>query len=200
MNLSKNVILIDNFDSFTHNLLHLLQTVRPQYSFTIYRNHDIELLNQTPDALIVGPGPMTPAETGLLKLYFEQTVVKKQIPTLGVCLGMQFLGWYFGISVTRSTLPAHGTATNIEHAESDIFQNIPTPTQGARYNSLEIQVEELNRQVILTGLAFAPENNAVMALRHCSSPWVGVQFHPESFLTSHGHLLIENFFEKYVEI
>ena len=124
MNQSKNVILIDNFDSFTHNLLHLLQTVRPQYSFTIYRNHDNELLNQTPDALIVGPGPMTPAETGLLKLYFEQTVVKKQIPTLGVCLGMQFLGWYFGIGVTRSTLPAHGTATDIEHAESDIFQNI----------------------------------------------------------------------------
>lgn len=200
MTQSKTIILLDNFDSFTHNLLHLLQKVRPHYHIQLYRNNDAKLMHQLPDALIIGPGPMTPSETGLLKSYFDETITKKHIPVLGVCLGMQFLGWYFNIQVTRSTMPAHGMAADIKHASNDIFEGIPMPMKGARYNSLEIQSSNLECQNILKTLAVTSENNAVMALRHHSQPWVGVQFHPESFLTEHGNILIDNFFKLYVEI
>lgn len=198
--MSKNIILLDNFDSFTHNLLHLLQMVRPNLHIQILRNNNPSLLNQTPDAFIVGPGPMTPAKTGLLETYFTNTISKKQIPVLGICLGMQFLGWYFNIPVTRSSMPAHGTATAIAHNQTDIFKNIPLQMKGARYNSLEIQESQVNNHKEFTILATATENNAIMAMRHRTMPWVGVQFHPESFLTNYGIKVIDNFFTQYVEI
>ena len=198
--MTKQVILFDNYDSFTYNLLHLLKTVRPGYRFDVFRNRDRTIIQEIPDALVVGPGPMTPAETGLLQQYFELVVEKKQIPVFGVCLGMQFLAWREGIKVTRSTLPAHGAATIVKHQQNDIFKGVSSHFEGARYNSLEIQSHVVLGAKKHDLLAVAPENNAVMALRHKYKPWVGVQFHPESFLTTQGALVIDNFFKQYVEV
>ncbi|MFO7864037.1 MAG: aminodeoxychorismate/anthranilate synthase component II [Salinivirgaceae bacterium] len=198
--MTKTILLLDNYDSFTHNLLHLLQQVRPQYNYTTLRNSDTQLKSILPDALIIGPGPMTPAETGLLNNYFQNTIKPKNIPTLGVCLGMQFLGYEAGLTVTKSTMPAHGAAIEIEHNATDIFTGMPTPTIGARYNSLEINAKTVAANHPLKVLATARENGAIMALRHKERPHVGVQFHPESFLTKNGYQIIDNFFQYYVEI
>ncbi|WP_462281239.1 anthranilate synthase component II [Salinivirga cyanobacteriivorans] len=198
--MTKQVILFDNYDSFTYNLLHLLKTVRPGYRFDVFRNRDRTILQEIPHALIIGPGPMTPAETGLLQEYFERVVEKKHIPVFGVCLGMQFLAWREGVKVTRSTLPAHGAATIVKHQQNDIFKGVSPSFEGARYNSLEIQERQFLPSETFKVLAVAHENNAVMALRHKHKPWVGVQFHPESFLTTQGALVTDNFFYQYVEV
>ncbi len=174
--------------------------MRPTYDFDVFRNRDSLVLSQLPDALVVGPGPMTPAETGLLQEYFEQVIEPKNIPVLGVCLGMQFIACHEGVKVERSTMPAHGAATIVKHHQKDIFEGVNTNFQGARYNSLEIQSPQIQQSTNLELLAFAPENNAAMALKHKHQPWVGVQFHPESFLTTHGSLIIDNFFKQYVEV
>jgi anthranilate synthase/aminodeoxychorismate synthase-like glutamine amidotransferase len=198
--MTRTILLLDNYDSFTHNLLHLLQQVRPEYRYRTIRNTSTQLFSITPAALIIGPGPMTPAETGLLNNYFQNTIKPKNIPTLGVCLGMQYLGFEAGLSVTKSTLPAHGAAIEINHNTTDIFTGLPTPTIGARYNSLEIASKTIPANHSIEVLATAQENGAVMALRHKKRPHVGVQFHPESFLTTKGHQIIDNFFQYYVEI
>ncbi len=195
----KHIILFDNYDSFTHNLLHLLQRVRPQFHFTVIRNQDRNVLKMTPDAFVVGPGPMTPAETGLLGEYFDKTIEPSRIPVLGVCLGMQYLGYRENVTVKRATEPAHGAAVRVHHTKKDIFENVDENFHGARYNSLEIQCADIENHSNLQILAIEKATNAVMALRNNHFPWAGVQFHPESFLTTNGELIVNNFFNQYVE-
>lgn len=197
---TKSVIVFDNFDSFTHNLLHLLQEVRPDFKYHVFRNNDKSIFKYRPSALIIGPGPMTPSETGLLDDFFSQVIDPEYIPVLGVCLGMQYLAFRKGISITRSTLPAHGAAIKIVHSERELFNGVNSNFNGARYNSLEVQKDKIEADKELELTAFAPENNAAMAFCYKQKPWTGVQFHPESFLTSEGALIIDNFFKYYVEI
>ena len=180
--------------------MHLLKTVRPDYQFYVLRNGDKQVLSQQPDALVVGPGPMTPADTGVLQDYFEQVITSKHIPVLGVCLGMQFIAWHEGVEVDRSTSPAHGAETIVKHQQNNIFKGASPHFKGARYNSLEIQSDRVENSPELELLAYAPENNAAMALKHINHPWVGVQFHPESFLTTRGDIIVDNFFVQYVEV
>jgi anthranilate synthase component 2 len=196
----KSVIVFDNFDSFTYNLLHLLQQVRPDYTYYTIRNNDKSIFNYQPSALIVGPGPMTPSETGLLDDYFSKVIEPENIPVLGVCLGMQYLAFRKGIEITRSTMPAHGAASKIVHSERELFNGVKDSFSGARYNSLEVHKVKIEQDKDLELTAFAPENNAAMAFCYKQKPWTGVQFHPESFLTTQGELIIDNFFKQYVEI
>jgi anthranilate synthase/aminodeoxychorismate synthase-like glutamine amidotransferase len=194
------IIVFDNYDSFTHNLLHLLQQVRPDFTYRVIRNNDVSIYKIKAAALIIGPGPMTPSETGLLEEYFEKVIIPLEVPVLGVCLGMQYLAFRKGISISRSTLPAHGAATPIIHFGSELFQGAHEDFQGARYNSLEVHKDLIKADGELELTAYAPENNAAMAFHYKQNPWTGVQFHPESFLTSEGAIIIDNFFLQYVEI
>lgn len=196
--MTRNIILFDNYDSFTYNLLHLLKTVKPQYNFEIIRNSDLSIFTKKTDAVIISPGPMRPSDTGILKQYFDKVIVPNKIPVFGVCLGLQFLAWKHNIEVSKSTNPMHGDTTTIKHYNKDIFTNIPSPFKGARYNSLEVNIDKITNNCELKTLAYSTDNNSVMGLRHKTMPWVGVQYHPESFLTQFGNQLLTNFFNLYV--
>lgn len=194
------VVIFDNFDSFTHNLLHLLQQVRPKYNYVVKRNNDASVFNMKPCALIIGPGPMTPSETGVLNDYFTKVIEPHNVSVLGVCLGLQYLAYWKNLSINRSTMPAHGAAVEIAHFNEELFEGVGGKFMGARYNSLEVQKDQVENDNELKLIAYAVENNAVMAFRYKHKPWTGVQFHPESFLTSNGALIIDNYFKQYVEV
>ena len=192
------ILLFDNYDSFTYNLYNLLKMVRPSAEIAVLRNRNREVLNADFDVLVISPGPMTPADVGLLPALFEQRIIPRQIPVLGICLGLQFLTHYHQVPVERSTNPLHGSAVEIEHHAQKLFSGLPSPFKVARYNSLEVRPEKLVNSP-LHMLAVEKDKGAVMGLEHATMPWVGVQFHPESFLTEHGHVLTDNFFKYYVE-
>lgn len=192
------ILLFDNYDSFTYNLYNQLKMVRPDYEITVLRSRDKAVLVAEFDILVISPGPMTPEDVGVLPELFTNKIIPERIPVLGICLGLQFLAHYFGVQVGRSKQPLHGTAVAVEHQNQDLFQNIPSPFQVARYNSLEVQIDALSGSV-LEILAIESTTSAVMGLKHKNLPFAGVQFHPESFLTEHGNSLIDNFFRIYVE-
>ena len=173
--------------------------VRNEYGFHVIRNGDRSIFSCKPDALIIGPGPMTPADTGVLPEYFSKYVEPNNIPVFGVCLGMQYLAHREGLVVGKSTNPKHGAAEKMNHVAKDLFKNVNSDFSGARYNSLEVQQNELLKSKSLKILAKSADNNTVMSLRHVIKPWAGVQFHPESFLTTQGDVIIDNFFKQYVE-
>jgi anthranilate synthase/aminodeoxychorismate synthase-like glutamine amidotransferase len=187
------LILLDNYDSFTHNLLHLLQVAVPYAEVEVYRNSETRVLTENFDVLVAGPGPCTPQETGVLRQLFEERILPEKIPYLGVCLGMQFLAYYYGAPVDRSTMPTHGDTCTVKHSGTDMFEQIPDLINVARYNSLEVMPENL-KNTPLQCLASGTDTGAVMALKHNALPICGVQFHPESFLTQYGLQLVQNFF------
>ncbi|MDC7221386.1 MAG: aminodeoxychorismate/anthranilate synthase component II [Spirochaetales bacterium] len=193
----KKLLLLDNYDSFTHNLLHLLQMVRPDYKIVIMRNRDKNIYREKWDGIIVSPGPGTPEETGLLNDFFETVIIKEEIPYLGICLGMQFLAYFYGVTVDR-TQPYHGRTVNIEHDNKALFSDLPNPYKVMRYNSLGVKKDDLMGSP-LEVLALEEDKNDVMALKHRTLPFLGVQFHPESFLTEQADRLINNFFEAYLD-
>ncbi len=192
-----NIVVIDNYDSFTINLCNLIKTVRPEHNLKVFRNLNREIFNERIDAVVVSPGPKTPAETGILHELTNERIVPERIPYFGVCLGLQFIGHYFGCKIKKSGTPTHGNSVNISHSGVDIFENIASPFKVARYNSLEFSTQDIVHND-LEILATETGRDAVMALRHKSLPMVGVQFHPESFLTECGDLIIDNFFKQYV--
>src|SRR6056297_2548870 len=157
----KRIILFDNYDSFTHNLLHLLQKVRPDYAIEVIRNRNIEVLKMVPDALIVGPGPMTPSDTGILTTYFNQVIEPEPVPVLGVCLGLHFIGYCENVPVNRSVEAVHGAAVRIHHTNDDIFSDAEENFLGARYNSLEIQCVDIEKNAKLKILARETSTNSV---------------------------------------
>jgi anthranilate synthase/aminodeoxychorismate synthase-like glutamine amidotransferase len=192
----KHILIIDNYDSFTFNLYHLLRKVRGGYRYTIKRNRERSLFHIDCDALIVSPGPMGPEQTGFLKEFFLTVVIPGNIPVFGVCLGMQCIASFFGAVVDKSDDPVHGRRVAITHEGRDIFSHIKRTFYGMRYNSLEVTNLPADDFVIL---ARQKTNAMIMALRHRFLPLCGVQFHPESFLTGYSYKLIENFFLLYVE-
>ena len=192
------VLVLDNYDSFTYNLTNQLKIVRPNYLFTVLRNRDPKILTTDFDVLVISPGPMTPDKTGLLHRLFEEKIIPQKVPVLGICLGMQFIGLYYNSTVEKSSQPIHGSTAEICHNGTGIFRNIKKSFKAARYNSLEIRAENIDKTK-LTILALEKERDAVMALCHQELPLVGFQFHPESFLTEQGDKLINNFFCQYVE-
>jgi anthranilate synthase/aminodeoxychorismate synthase-like glutamine amidotransferase len=183
------VLLIDNYDSFTFNLVQRLGELGA--TTTVVRNDATDLAGlrrEKPDLLVVSPGPCTPSEAGV-----SVDAVRGfagEVPVLGVCLGHQAIGQAFGGRVVRAKKPVHGKASLVEHDGAGVFQGLPTPFEAGRYHSLIVEKRSLPSE--LEACAFS-EDGEIMALRHRSAPVFGVQFHPESILTPAGLELLRNF-------
>lgn len=184
--MDKPVLLIDNYDSFTHMLAHYL--LQCDADVVILRNDDAALQQLNPHdfmALVISPGPETPAKAGSLMQVLPQFTDK--IPVLGVCLGHQAIGQYFGATLLKAREPRHGKSDLHTHTECILFDSVPETFTATRYHSLILE----NLPQCLEATAFS--GNEIMALRHKNLPVYGIQFHPESCQTPYGLQMIKNF-------
>ena len=182
------VLMIDNYDSFTYNLVQYLGELGAQIDVVRNDARSVdELLAMAPDRLVVSPGPCTPDEAGV-SLEATRHFAQAGIPTLGVCLGHQALAQAFGATVVRH-LPVHGKTTTIEHDGRTLFDGLPDPLTVGRYHSLVVAEEGLPDCFEVS----ARGGDVIMALRHRELPAEGVQFHPESVLTDDGMAMLRNF-------
>jgi anthranilate synthase component 2 len=183
------ILLIDNYDSFTFNLVHFLGDLGARCE--VVRNDRLtvaEALARAPEAIVLSPGPCTPNEAGICLGLIAAAAGK--IPLLGVCLGHQAIGQAFGAEVVRAPAPMHGKISRIAHDGTDIFAGIPSPFAATRYHSLIVRRETLPDVLVETART---GDGIVMGLRHRSLPVFGVQFHPESIASEYGHDLLRNF-------
>ena len=181
------LIVIDNYDSFTYNLVQMF--MQYDLTITVFRSDKItvdEVRQKHPDYLLISPGPKDPSHAGISKDVIKSLFT--QVPILGVCLGMQCLNEVFGGKTVRSPVPVHGKTSRVTHDNQFIFNRIPSPFLAARYHSL-MTCKNTDRLTITA----KSEDGVVMGLSHPEYPLHGVQFHPESFMTEHGFRLIENF-------
>jgi len=184
------ILLIDNYDSFTFNLFHFLGDLGAEVE--VRRNDALtsqEALAMRPEAIILSPGPCTPNEAGIC-LPLIGAAAAAGVPLLGVCLGHQAIGQAFGGAVIRAPVPVHGKVWDIEHRGSDIFAGLPSPFQATRYHSLIVRREDLPPELEVTAWT---GDGLIMGLAHHRLPVWGVQFHPESIASQHGHDLLRNF-------
>jgi anthranilate synthase component II len=183
------ILLIDNYDSFTFNLVHFLGELGARCE--VVRNDRLtvaEAVARVPEAIVLSPGPCTPNEAGIcLDLI---SAAAGRIPILGVCLGHQAIGQAFGGEVVRGPVPMHGKVSRVSHDGTDIFAGIPSPFAATRYHSLIVRRETMPEALLPTAWT---EDGIVMGLRHRALPVFGVQFHPESIASEHGHDLLRNF-------
>jgi anthranilate synthase/aminodeoxychorismate synthase-like glutamine amidotransferase len=183
-----SVLVIDNYDSFTYNLVQYLGELGAEIEVVRNDRADVdELLERAPDRVVVSPGPCTPNEAGI-SLAVVRRFPEAGIPTLGVCLGHQSLGQAFGARVVRHE-PVHGKTTAIEHDGRTIFSGVATPLTVGRYHSLVVDPDTLPDELEVS----ATGGGVVMGLRHRELPAEGVQFHPESVLTDEGKRILDNF-------
>jgi anthranilate synthase component 2 len=188
-----NILLIDNYDSFTYNLAQYFWELG--YTLTVIRNDQItiqEIQSFNPSHIVISPGPGTPEDSGISLQVLKE--FSQQKPILGVCLGHQCLGQFFGAKVERAVLPKHGKTSLIEHNQDGIFKDIPNPFRVTRYHSL-IVTEDTLKNTDLTITSRSTEDGLVMSLQHKTLPIYGVQFHPESIMTEYGHTMLKNFVE-----
>ncbi len=182
------ILLVDNYDSFTFNLFHLLADLG--MSCEVRRNDQVtvaDALAMRPDAIVLSPGPRTPTEAGIC---LDLVRSASQVPLLGVCLGHQAIGQAFGGRVGRAPIPMHGKTSKIVHEGTDVFHGLPSPFTVVRYHSLTVEPETLPDALVPTAWT---EDGVLMGLRHRELPIYGVQFHPESILSEQGHALMGNF-------
>ena len=185
-------LLIDNYDSFTYNLYHYLGELGAE--MVVRRNDKIavaEAMALKPQGIIISPGPCDPDRAGICLDLIG--AAKGQIPILGVCLGHQAIGQAFGGKVIRAPLPMHGKVSRVIHRASDIFADIPSPFTGTRYHSLVVERDSFPHELEITA---ETEDGIVMGLAHRELPIFGVQFHPESIASEHGHRLLANFLRR----
>ena len=186
------ILLIDNYDSFVHNLYQFLSVEDPDVR--LVRNDRItpqEALAMEPDAIVISPGPGRPSDAGVCIGLIRQ--LKGRIPILGVCLGHQAIGEAFGATVTHASRLMHGkTSLLTDVADDIIFKGIKKPVQVARYHSLSVQESTLPEELEVTARS---EDGEIMAMRHREYPIYGLQFHPESVMTPDGPVMIRNFLE-----
>jgi len=189
------VLLIDNYDSFTYNLVQRLGEIDAGLTIEVHRNDQItcdQIAAKRPSHLIVSPGPCTPSEAGISVECIQRFA--GQFPILGVCLGHQSIGQATGGVIVRAKRLMHGKTDAIQHDGQGIFAGLPSPLTATRYHSLVIRPDTLSKDFIVSAWADAPGGEReIMAIRHKSLPVVGVQFHPESFLTEHGHDMLRAF-------
>ena len=186
------ILMIDNYDSFTYNIVQYLGELGSEIS--IYRNDKItisEIEKINPEKIIISPGPCTPNEAGISVDVIKQFY--KSIPILGVCLGHQSIGQAFGGEVVKAKKIMHGKVSMIEHDELNIFNGIENPFQATRYHSLVISKNSLPKMLEITASTNINEDNEIMAVRHREYPVFGIQFHPESILTNVGKDILANF-------
>lgn len=183
------ILLIDNYDSFTFNLVHFLGDLGARCE--VVRNDQItvaDAIARRPEAIVLSPGPCTPNEAGIcLDLIAAAAGV---VPLLGVCLGHQAIGQAFGGEVIRAPAPMHGKVSQIQHAGTDIFAGIPQNFDATRYHSLIVKAQTLPGSLLATAHT---DDGLIMGLRHRSEKIFGVQFHPESIASAHGHDILRNF-------
>jgi len=181
------LLVIDNYDSFTYNLVQMF--MHYDLEIIVHRHDDLTLGQaeaMDPDYILISPGPRDPAHTGVSKPLIEK--FQTRVPILGVCLGMQCINEMFGGKTVRSPVPVHGKTSMVTHDNQFIFKGMPTPFSAARYHSL--MTETSGDDLVVTARS---EDGLIMGLSHSELPLHGVQFHPESFLTEYGFLLVENF-------
>ena len=186
------LLLIDNYDSFTYNLFHYLAELGAVV--TVRRNDEIDVqaaMVLRPDAILLSPGPCTPDQAGIC-LALTVAAAETGTPLLGVCLGHQAIGQAFGGEVVRAPEIVHGKLGTIRHAGAGVFRGLPSPFQATRYHSLIVDRPTLPDALAVTAEL---EDGTVMGLQHRETPIHGVQFHPESIASEHGHALLRNFLE-----
>lgn len=189
------VLMIDNYDSFTYNLVQYLGELGADVE-TI-RNDELtveEILARSgaarPERIVISPGPCSPTEAGISVALIQKAA--GIIPLLGVCLGHQAIGAAFGGEVVRAKTLMHGKTSQIEHTGQGVFRNLPSPMTVTRYHSLAVRRETLPPELIVTAWT---QDGEIMGMQHKTLPVHGVQFHPESILSEHGHALLKNFLE-----
>ncbi len=191
------ILMIDNYDSFTWNLVQYLGELGARVE--VVRNDEIsvaEVRRLKPERIVVSPGPCTPNEAGV-SLELVQSLAG-EIPILGVCLGHQTIGQVFGGRVVRARQVMHGKTSAIRHRGQGVFAGLPEPLEATRYHSLIVELESLPEELEITAWTEGPHGSVdeIMGLRHRRLPVEGVQFHPESILTHAGHDLLRNFLEQ----
>jgi len=185
------ILVVDNYDSFTWNLVHYLAELGAETR--VVRNDDLtaaEALALKPEALLLSPGPCTPNEAGICLPLLDRA--PPDMPIFGVCLGHQAMGQAFGGDVIRAKSLMHGKTSPIEHAGKSVFRGLPSPFTATRYHSLAVKRETLPEVLEVTAWTADGE---IMGLAHRTRPIHGVQFHPESIATEHGHDLLANFLD-----
>ena len=184
------LLILDNYDSFTWNLAQYAGALGVEP--VVHRNDALtvqEAIDLRPEAILISPGPCTPAEAGIAVPLIRRAAGK--IPVLGVCLGHQAVGEAFGGKVVRADRLMHGKTSPVEHDGTGLFDDVPSPLTVMRYHSLIVQAEGLPPELVVT--AWAADRPEIMALRHRELPVWGVQFHPESVGTEHGKRILANF-------
>ena len=191
------ILVVDNYDSFTYNLVQRLGELDPTLDIQVHRNDKItveEIAARAPSHLIISPGPCTPNEAGISVDCVRRLAGK--LPILGVCLGHQSIGQATGATIVRAQRLMHGKTDRIHHDDRGLFRELPNPLVATRYHSLVIQPDTLSDQFEVSAWADAPGGGReIMAIRHKEYPLVGWQFHPESFLTDCGPELLRRFLE-----
>ena len=185
------ILLIDNYDSFTYNLVHYLGGLGAEVA--VHRNDKIttaDVIAAAPEAIVLSPGPCTPNEAGICLDVVRQA--SATIPILGVCLGHQAIGQAFGGEVVRASVPVHGKLSEMQHEGEGIFRGINGRFKATRYHSLVVDRATLPGDL---GVTAETDDHLIMGLRHKSRPVHGVQFHPESIASEHGHLILRNFID-----
>ncbi|MDB5508878.1 MAG: aminodeoxychorismate/anthranilate synthase component [Hyphomicrobiales bacterium] len=186
----QKVTLIDNYDSFTWNLVHYLGSLGAEVD--VRRNDAMSaeaVLAEEPDAIVLSPGPCTPKEAGICLDLIERS--NGRVPIFGVCLGHQAIGDSYGGEVVRAPAPLHGKMSEIAHRGQTLFRGINGPFQATRYHSLVVDRGSLPPDLEIT----AEADGLIMGLSHRSHPVHGVQFHPESIMSEHGHTIMKNFLD-----
>ena len=185
-------LLIDNYDSFTYNLVHYLGELGVEVD--VRRNDAVsvdEALALSPEAIVISPGPGVPDGTGIC-LDLVARAAERRMPVFGVCLGHQVIGQAFGGNIIRAPTPMHGKIDNIRHNNTDLFRGLPNPVVATRYHSLIVEAATLPDTLSVTAQT---ADGLIMGLAHSELPIRGVQFHPESIATAAGHELLANFIE-----
>lgn len=186
------VLIIDNYDSFTYNLVHIVAQYADEYK--VVRNDALtieEAKELSPDRILISPGPGRPADAGITEPVIRE--LGKETPILGVCLGHQAIGEVFGGKVIHAPALMHGKTSVITHDGKSVFQNVPDEFVATRYHSLVLDPEQISDELEISARS---EGGVVMGIRHRRYPVEGIQFHPESILTKQGPRLIQNWIEQ----
>ena len=185
------ILVIDNYDSFVFNLVQYLQQLGAEC--TVVRNDEVEASEAGKyDGVLISPGPGTPDKAGV-SIAMINFCAEKSIPLFGVCLGHQAIGEAFGATVSRAPELLHGKTSQVIHNGAGVLTNLPSPFTATRYHSLAVERDTVPSVLEITG---STESGVVMSMRHTTLPIEGVQFHPESVLTEHGHLMLANWLVK----
>lgn len=186
------ILLIDNYDSFTFNIAQYVLQITPD--LMVRRNDEIsidQVREMKPNAILISPGPCTPDKAGIAEDVIREFA--DSTPIFGVCLGMQAIGEVFGGKIVHAERIMHGKESLVSHDEQGVFENVPNPFRAIRYHSLAVDRESLPNELVVTA---SSEDGEIMGVRHRTLDVEGVQFHPESILTQHGNLIIENWVNK----